>query len=49
MADFRGVFGRPAQQARLARLARLGAGGLNTDSDLERHLGWRVVQALPGG
>ncbi len=46
MADFRGVFGRPAQQA---RLARLGAGGLNTDSDLERHLGWRVVQALPGG
>ncbi len=44
LADFRELFGRPAQQARLARLE---AAGLNTDSDLERHLGRRVVEALP--
>ncbi len=44
LADFRELFGRPAQQGRLARLE---AAGLNTDSDLERHLGRRVVEALP--
>ena len=35
---------RPAQQAQSARLEEL---GLNTDSDLERSLGRRVVEALP--
>jgi enoyl-CoA hydratase/carnithine racemase len=44
LADFRELFGRPAQQAWLARLE---AAGLNTDSDLERNLGRRVVEALP--
>jgi enoyl-CoA hydratase/carnithine racemase len=44
LADFRELFVRPAQQAWLARLE---AAGLNTDSDLERHLGRRVVEALP--
>jgi enoyl-CoA hydratase/carnithine racemase len=39
--DFRELFGRPAQQAQWARLQAL---GLNTDSDLERHLGRRVVE-----
>ena len=43
--DFRELFGRPAQQAQWARLEAL---GLNTDSDLERSLGRRVVEALPG-
>ena len=42
--DFRELFGRPAQQAYWARLQEL---GLNTDSDLERSLGRRVVEALP--
>ena len=42
--DFRELFGRPAQQAQWARLQAL---GLNTDSDLERSLGRRVVDALP--
>jgi enoyl-CoA hydratase/carnithine racemase len=42
--DFRELFGRPAQQAQWARLQAL---GLNTDSDLERSLGRRVVEALP--
>jgi enoyl-CoA hydratase/carnithine racemase len=44
LADFFDSFGRPAQQARFARLEEL---GLNTDSDLERSLGRRVVEALP--
>jgi enoyl-CoA hydratase/carnithine racemase len=42
--DFRELFGRPAQQAQWARLETL---GLNTDSDLERSLGRRVLEALP--
>ena len=42
--DFRELFGRPAQQAQWARLQAL---GLNADSDLERALGRRVVDALP--
>lgn len=42
LADFRELLGRPAQQARLARLEAL---GLNVDSDLERSLGRRVVEA----
>ncbi len=42
--DFRELFGRPAQQAQWARLQEL---GLNTDSDLERSLGQRMVEALP--
>jgi hypothetical protein len=40
--DFRELFARPAQQAQWARLQAL---GLNTDSDLERSLGRRVVEA----
>jgi enoyl-CoA hydratase/carnithine racemase len=36
--------GRPGTQARLARLDEL---GLNRDSDLERRLGARVVEATP--
>ena len=43
LADFFELSGRPAQQARLARLEAL---GLNMDSDLERYLGRRVVEAL---
>ena len=43
-ADFLESSGGPAQQARLARLEEL---GLNTDSDLERSLGKRLVEALP--
>ena len=42
--DFRELFGRPAQQAQWARLQTL---GLNTDSELERSLGRRVLEALP--
>ena len=42
--DFRELFGRPAQQAQWARLQQL---GLNTDSDLERSLGQRLVDSLP--
>ena len=41
---FASCFARPAQQAQWARLQAL---GLNTDSDLERSLGRRVVEALP--
>jgi enoyl-CoA hydratase/carnithine racemase len=41
LGDFRELFGRPAQQAQWARLQAL---GLNTDSDLERHLGRRVME-----
>jgi enoyl-CoA hydratase/carnithine racemase len=44
LADFFELLGRPAQQAQFARLEAL---GLNTDSDLERSLGRRVVDALP--
>ncbi len=44
LADFFELLGRPAQQARIARLEAL---GLNADSDLERGLGRRVVEALP--
>ena len=44
LADFFELLGRPAQRARIARLEAL---GLNTDSDLERCLGRRVVEALP--
>jgi enoyl-CoA hydratase/carnithine racemase len=43
--DFRELVRRPLQQARLARLEAL---GLNTDSDLERRLGQRVIEAVPG-
>jgi enoyl-CoA hydratase/carnithine racemase len=42
--DFRELFGRPAQQAQWARIQAL---GLNTDSDLERRLGQRVVESTP--
>jgi enoyl-CoA hydratase/carnithine racemase len=44
LADFFELLGRPAQQAQFARLEALGWG---TDSDLERSLGRRVVEALP--
>jgi hypothetical protein len=44
LADFFQMLGRPEQQARSARLEAL---GLNVDSDLERRLGQRVVEALP--
>jgi enoyl-CoA hydratase/carnithine racemase len=44
LADFFQLVGRPAQQAQFARLEAL---GLNTDSDLERSLGRRVVETLP--
>jgi enoyl-CoA hydratase/carnithine racemase len=44
LADFFELLGRPAQQARIARLKAL---GLNVDSDLERSLGRRLVEALP--
>jgi enoyl-CoA hydratase/carnithine racemase len=42
--DFRELFGRPAQRAQWARLQEL---GLNTDSEIERSLGRRVVESLP--
>jgi enoyl-CoA hydratase/carnithine racemase len=44
LADFRELFARPAQQEQWARLEAL---GLNADSDLERHLGRRVVEGTP--
>jgi enoyl-CoA hydratase/carnithine racemase len=44
LEDFRELFGRPAQQAQWARIQAL---GLNTDSDLERRLGQRVVESTP--
>src|SRR5262245_8687084 len=44
LMDFRQAFGRPGPRARLAKLETL---GLNVDSDLERHLGRRVVEAAP--
>ena len=43
IADFRELFTRPAQQDQWARLQAL---GLNTDSDLERTLGRRVVESI---
>jgi len=46
LADFRQAFTRPGPMARLARLEEL---GLNLDSDLERRLGERVVEAAPEG
>jgi enoyl-CoA hydratase/carnithine racemase len=46
LADFFELSGRPAVQARFARLEEL---GLGVDSDLERALGRRVVDALPDG
>jgi enoyl-CoA hydratase/carnithine racemase len=42
--DFRELFRRPAQQAQWARLQEL---GLNTDSELERFLGRRLVDSFP--
>jgi enoyl-CoA hydratase/carnithine racemase len=42
-ADFNELRGHPAQAARLAQLEAL---GLNVDSDLERYLGRRVVEAI---
>jgi enoyl-CoA hydratase/carnithine racemase len=45
LSDFFQLLGQPAQQAQFARLREL---GLNTDSDLERSLGQRVVESLPG-
>jgi len=44
LADFRELFGRPGQQAQLARLEAL---GFNVDGDLERSLGRRVVESIP--
>jgi enoyl-CoA hydratase/carnithine racemase len=44
LADFFELSGRPGQRKRFARLEEL---GLNTDSDLERRLGQRVVEAIP--
>jgi enoyl-CoA hydratase/carnithine racemase len=44
LADFFELLGRPAQQANSARLEQL---GLNVDSDFERSLGRRVVEARP--
>jgi enoyl-CoA hydratase/carnithine racemase len=44
LADFFAMFGRPRQQEQFARLEAL---GFNTDSDLERHLGQRVVESTP--
>ena len=44
LADFFEMLGRPEQQEQSARLEIL---GLNVDSDFERRLGQRVVEALP--
>jgi hypothetical protein len=41
--DFRELFTRPAQQTQWAWLQ---AHGLNTDSDLERSLGRRVIESI---
>jgi enoyl-CoA hydratase/carnithine racemase len=45
LADFFGMLGQPRQREQSARLQEL---GLNTDSDLERSLGRRVVESTPG-
>jgi enoyl-CoA hydratase/carnithine racemase len=44
LADFFQMLGLPRQQQQFARLLEL---GLNTDSDLERSLGRRVVESTP--
>src|SRR6476619_7371879 len=44
LADFFELSGRPRQREQFARLEAL---GLNTDSDLERRLGQRVVESVP--
>ncbi len=44
LADFFQMLGQPRQQQQSARLLEL---GLNTDSDLERSLGRRVVESTP--
>lgn len=44
MADFREPLGHRAQQARLARLEAL---CLKTDSHFERYLGRRIVESSP--
>jgi hypothetical protein len=44
LADSLEMLGRPEQQEQSARLEAL---GLNVDSDFERRLGQRVVEALP--
>lgn len=44
LADFFAMLGGPAQREQSARLRAL---GLNTDSELERELGRRVVETLP--
>jgi enoyl-CoA hydratase/carnithine racemase len=44
--DFFEMLRLPRQQEQFARLEEL---GLNTDSDLERNLGRRVVESTPGG
>lgn len=44
LADFFAMLGGPAQREQSERLRAL---GLNTDSDLERSLGRRVVETLP--
>jgi enoyl-CoA hydratase/carnithine racemase len=46
LPDFFAAFSRPGP---LARQAKLDALGLNTDGDLERNLGRRVVEAAPDG
>jgi enoyl-CoA hydratase/carnithine racemase len=46
LADFFELSGQPGQRARFARLEAL---GLNADSDLERRLGQRVVEATGDG
>jgi hypothetical protein len=45
-ADYWDSLRRPEQQARYARLEAL---GLNSDGDLERRLGQRVVESLEPG
>ena len=44
LADFFEMLSRPAVQAQSRRLEAL---GLNTDSDLERRLGQRVIESIP--
>jgi enoyl-CoA hydratase/carnithine racemase len=44
LTEFFHAFGRPATQARAARLEQL---GLNVDGDFERRLGRRVIEASP--
>jgi enoyl-CoA hydratase/carnithine racemase len=44
LSDFFQMLGRPRQREQFARLEAL---GLNTDSDLERRLGSRVVETAP--